>query len=157
MTGYLLDTNVISMLSPSRTDTSARFLDWLERMDGDGRVFLSVVSVHEVRKGIALTESRGNVAKAAALRVWLDGLMITFDGKIIGVDAASAALAGDLEAKAIAAGHHPGMADATIAGIARQHELVIVTGNLKHFLPFGVETCSPDDVPGKPVQTQAPA
>ncbi len=54
-----------------------------------------------------------------------------------------AALAGRLEAKAISAGHDPGMADAAIAGIAKTHDLVIVTRNGKHFLPLGAESVSP--------------
>ena len=43
-----------------------------------------------------------------------------------------------MEAKAIAPGHDPGMADATMAGIANAHDLVIVTLKTRHFLPIGV-------------------
>lgn len=32
-----------------------------------------------------------------------------------------------------------------IAGIAAVHDLVIVTRNVKHFLPFGVAAASPDE------------
>ena len=56
MTGYLLDTNVISMLAPSRSDVSPPFFDWLERMDAEGKLYMSVVTVHEIEKGIALLE-----------------------------------------------------------------------------------------------------
>jgi len=34
-----LDTNIVSMLSPSASVAPAPFLDWLERMDGEGRLF----------------------------------------------------------------------------------------------------------------------
>lgn len=133
------------MLAPSRADASADFLDWLDRMDGDGRLFLSVVSVHEIEKGIALLDHKGATAKAASLKAWLSGLIATYDDKIIGFDAQAAAIGGRLEAKALAAGHDPGMADAVIAGIAAAHELTIVTRNTKHFLPFGVTVLSPDE------------
>lgn len=146
MNGFLLDTNIVSMLAPSRTEASADFLDWLDRMDSDGRLFLSVVSIHEIEKGIALLDHKGATAKAAGLKAWLSGLVSTYDDKIIGVDAEAAALGGQLEAKALAAGHDSGMADAVIAGIAAAHELVIVTRNTKHFLPFGVAVLSPDEV-----------
>lgn len=146
MKGYLLDTNVVSMLSPVRAEVSAAFLGWLERMDGEGRIFLSVVTIHEIEKGIALLEHKGARAKAAGLKAWLAGLASTYDDKIIGLDFAAAACAGQLEAKAIAAGHAPGMADAIIAGIATVHDLVIVTRNTKHFLPFGSAVSSPDEV-----------
>lgn len=145
MSGFLLDTNVISMLAPSRAEASAEFLDWLERMDGDGRLFLSVVSIHELEKGIALLDHKGATAKAASLKAWLAGLVMTYDDKILGFDAQAAAIGGRLEANALVAGHDPGMADAVIAGVAAAHDLVIVTRNTKHFLPFGVAVLSPDE------------
>lgn len=145
MSDFLLDTNVISMLAPSRTQASADFLDWLDRMDADGRLFLSAVSIHEIEKGIALLDHKGATAKAVSLKAWLSGLVSTYDDKIIGFDAQAAAIGGRLEAKAIAAGHDPGMADAIIAGIAAAHDLIVVTSNTKHFLPFGVAVLSPDE------------
>jgi predicted nucleic acid-binding protein len=145
LSGFLLDTNVVSMLSPLRNEASSRFLEWLERMDREGRVFLSVVTIHEVEKGIALLEHKGASTKAAGLRVWLSGLVAAYDDKILGVDASSAAIAGQLEAKAISSGHDPGMAAATIAGIAKAHDLVVVTLDTKHFLPFGSGVSSPGE------------
>ncbi|OJU33658.1 MAG: VapC toxin family PIN domain ribonuclease [Alphaproteobacteria bacterium 65-37] len=145
MSGFLLDTNVVSMLAPSKAEASADFLTWLDRMDADGQLFLSVVSIHEIEKGIALLDHKGATAKAASMKAWLSGLVSTYDDKIIGVDAQAAAIGGRLEAKALAAGHDPGMADAVIAGIAAAHELVIVTRNTKHFLPFGVAVLLPDE------------
>ena len=133
------------MLSPSRAEASARFLDWLERMDCEGRLFLPVVTIHEIEKGIALLEHKGAAAKAVGLKVWLKGLAATYDDKIVPLDASAAALAGQLEAKAISAGHDPGMADAIVAGIAKAHDLTIVTRNTKHFLPFGAGILSPDE------------
>jgi predicted nucleic acid-binding protein len=143
LSGYLLDTNVISMLSPSRSEASPAFLAWLERMDADGRLFLSVVTIHEIEKGIALLENKGATTKAASLKVWLAGLVASYDDKIIAVDAVAAALAGQLEAKAMSAGHDPGMADATIAGIAKAHDLVVMTRNTKHFQAFGCSHSPP--------------
>ncbi len=145
MSGFLLDTNVVSVLAPSQSEASADFLTWLDRMDTDGRLFLSVVSIHEIEKGIALLDYKGATAKAASLKAWLSGLVSTYDDKIIGFDAQAAAIGGRLEAKALAAGQDPGMADALIAGTAAAHELVIVTRNTKHFLPFGIAVLSPDD------------
>jgi predicted nucleic acid-binding protein len=144
----LLDTNVISMLAPSRTDATAPFVEWLERMDSEGKVFLSVVTIHEIEKGISLLEHKGALAKAAGLRAWLSGLVVDYDDKILAVDTQAAALAGQMEAKAISAGYDPGMADATVAGIAKASNLVVVTRNTKHFLPFGVSLISPDDAAG---------
>lgn len=145
VTDFLLDTDVISMLSPSQNTASAMFLAWLEHMDGEDRLFLSVVTIHEIEKGIALLESKGATAKASDLRIWLSGLVSTYEDKILGFDATGAPLSGQLEAKAMAAGHHPGMADAIIAGIAKARDLFVVTRNTRHFLPFGVGVISPDE------------
>lgn len=145
MSGFLLDTDVVSMLSPSGVGVSKQFLGWLERMDGEGRVFLSVVTIHEIEKGIALLERKRAMAKAAGLRAWLAGLVTAYDDKILGLGASTAAIAGRLEAKAIGEEHDPGMADAIIAGIAEAHDLVVVTRNARHFAPFGVGVSSPND------------
>ncbi len=109
-----------------------------------GQNLLSAVTIQEIEKGIALLEHKGVPAKAAGLRVWLSGLIAAYDDKILGLDASAAAFAGQLEAKAISSGHNPEMADAIIAGIAKAHDLVVVTRNTKHFLPFGVGVASPD-------------
>jgi predicted nucleic acid-binding protein len=145
LSGYLIDTNVISMLAPSRAEASPDFLDWLERMDGEGRVFLSAITIHEIEKGIALLENKRAKAKASDLKTWLAGLVSTYADKIIGLETAAAAFGGRLEARAIVAGHNPGMADAAIAGIAEAHDLTIITLNTRDFLPFGVAVFSPGE------------
>jgi toxin FitB len=141
-----LDTNIVSMLSPSATQAPQTFLDWLDRADVAGQLFLSVVTIHEIEKGIALLDHKGAASKAAALKMWLMGLVSTYEDKILSIDAIAASLGGQLEAKAVGSGHNPGMADAAIAGIAKAHDLMIVTANTKDFLPFGVGLVSPDDV-----------
>lgn len=114
-------------------------------MDSGSRIFISVIAIHEIEKGIALLEYKGASAKAAGLKIWLAGLAATYDDKIFPIDATAAALAGQLEAKTIAAGHNPGMADALIAGVAKAQDLTIITNNTKHFLPFGVGVVTPDE------------
>ena len=139
----------MSMLSPSATQTPQAlktFLDWLDRTDAAGQIFLSVVTIHEIEKGIALLEHMGAVSKAAALKMWLMGLVSTYEDKILVIDAVAACFGGQLEAKAAASGLNPGMADAAIAGTAKANDLIIVTANTKNFIPFGVGFVSPDDV-----------
>ncbi len=145
MRGFLLDTDVVSMLSPARRRASPGFLEWLERVDGEGRVFLSVVAIHEIEKGIALLEHKGAKTKADGLRVWLAGLAAAYDNKIMPIDADAAALAGQLEAKALCAGYDPGMADAAIAGIAKARDLMVITLDTKHFLPLGIAVAIPNE------------
>lgn len=138
MTAYLLDTNVVSLLSPSRAETATGLIAWLDKAEETSEFFLSVVTVHEIERGIVLLERKGATAKASGLRQWMDGLFSTYEDRILPIDAAVSALSGKLEAEAIAAGHSPGMADALIAGTAKAHDLTVVTLNLKHFQPFGI-------------------
>lgn len=139
MSGYLLDTNVVSLLSPSKGVASPRFLSWLDEVDVRGGLFISAVTVHEIERGITLLERKGATAKARDLRQWMDGLVSTYEDRILPVDAAVSAISGQLEAEAMSAGHNPGMSDALIAGTAKAHDLVVVTHNQRHFAPFGVE------------------
>jgi predicted nucleic acid-binding protein len=114
-------------------------------MDADGKLFLSMVTIHEIEKGIALLEHKGADVKAAELRRWLLGLVANYEDRILTINLAAAALGGQLEAKAAASGHNSGMADAAIAGIAKVHDLTIITQNTKHFVPFGVAVRVLDD------------
>lgn len=139
MSGYVLDTNVVSLLSPSQGAPSPRFLTWLDEADAKGELFLSVVTVHEIERGIALLHHKGASAKARDLRRWIDGLVSTYEDRILPIDAAVSAISGQLEAAAVSAGHNPGMADALIAGTAKAHNLTVVTFNLRHFGQFGVD------------------
>jgi len=143
---YLLDTDVISMLAPARKDALPEFVAWLEAADAADRIVLSVVTIHEIEKGIALLAHKGAVTRANALRLWLAGLVTRYDDAILAFDAAAATLAGQLEARAIAAGHAPGMADAMIAAIAQVHDCVVLTRNTRHFLPFGIAVVTPEEM-----------
>lgn len=142
MTGYLLDTNVVSLLAPSRAESSAGLIAWIDRAEAANEFFLSVVTVHEIERGITLLERKGATAKASDLRRWMAGLFSTYEDRILPIDATVSALSGQLEAEAVAAGHNPGMADALIAGTAKAHELTVMTLNLRHFEPFGINLMS---------------
>ena len=72
---FLLDTNVLS--EPTRPRPEARVLEWLEAVDED-RLFISVVSIAEIRRGVALL-SRGR--RRDRLGEWLSrDLPDRFDG-----------------------------------------------------------------------------
>jgi hypothetical protein len=150
VSGFLLDTNVISLVAPAKTKVAADFIGWLERADNNGQLYLSVVTVHEIEKGIRLLEHKGATAKALALRTWLSGLITSYSDRILPLDIQVTSVSGQLEAKAIASGHSPGMADALIAGTAMALELTVITRNVRHFLPFGISAYAPEDAASMP-------
>ncbi|AJD42436.1 PIN domain-containing protein [Rhizobium sp. SEMIA 4085] len=143
---FLLDTNAISMFSPSRASASDTFADWVNEQDQLDAIYLSAVTVHEIEKGVRLLEAKGAKAKAAGIHMWLQGLIAGHGDHILPVDNDVALESGKLEAKAITAGYSPGAADAMIAGTASVHKLTVITANLKHFRPFGIAVKSPDQV-----------
>lgn len=139
MSGYLLDTDVLSLLSPGRPEVPEGFEAWVEAQERAGQIYLSAVSIHEIEKGIRRLEAKGNVQKARALEAWLQPLVTRLGNFILPVDAEVARVSGVLEPRAIAEGANPGASDAMIAGTAAFHGLTVVTRNLRHFRAFGIE------------------
>jgi len=81
----LIDTNVLSEVR--RPAPEPKVLAWLDRLDED-RAFISVASIAELRRGIALMEEG---RRRAALSAWLaDDLRARFAGRILPIDPAVA-------------------------------------------------------------------
>jgi hypothetical protein len=148
LTGWLLDTNIVSLLGPTlRADPEAAIVAWLDRNTAD--LYLPVISVAELTAGIAKLRRLGSTRRAAALAEWLDALAVAFHRQILPLDIAAAAAAGRLTDRASAIGRTPGFADLAIAGIAEARGLTILTRNLRHFAPLGVPARDPyDSLPG---------
>lgn len=142
--GYLLDTSVLSALSPGRAALLADdFRQWLRAADAEERLFIPCIAIAEIEQGIAKLHRAGGIDRAARLRVWLDGLLHQFNDRLLPLDAPAARAAGRLADEAIARGVHPGFADVAIAAIAQHSGLLILTRNLRHFEPLGVSCADP--------------
>lgn len=146
MSGYLFDTDVISLLSPGRSGVPEGFAAWAEELERSGHLYLSVVSIHELEKGVCLLDARGAVRKARSLESWLRPLVMHQLGFILPVSAEVAQISGELEARAVSAGFNSGAADAMIAGTAHHHGLILLTRNVRHFEPFGIAVTGVDGV-----------
>lgn len=144
MNGYLFDTDVISLLAPGREGVNEGFASRVDELEKLGQLFLSAVSIHELEKGVRLLDARGAVRKARSLESWLRTLVDYHADTILAVDAAVARISGELEARAIAAGFNSGASDAMIAGTAHHHGLMLLTRNVRHFAPFGIEVTGVD-------------
>lgn len=134
----LLDTNV---LSEARRPTPDRgVLEWLDRLDED-RAFISVVSLAEIRRGVALMD-KGR--RRDALAEWLArDLPERFAGRILAVDEKTAFAWGDLMAEAKRRGIGLASMDGLLAAAALAHGLTLVTRNLKDFQELGVPLFDP--------------
>ena len=122
----LLDTNVLSEVR--RPAPSPKVLAWLDTIDED-RAFISVASIAELRRGIALLED-GH--RRTALAHWLaHDLPARFADRVLPTDHAVAACWGDLMAQSRRSGIALSVTDGFFAATALTNSLTLVTRNVK--------------------------
>ncbi len=151
MSGFLLDTNVPSELTRPRSDAGVE--RWLNEANDD-ELHLSVISLGELAKGIAiLPESR----RRRELQGWIEGtLRLWFEGRILPINDAIAERWGVLAGECQLRGTPLGTTDGLIAATALEHDLVVVTRNVKDFSGLGVVVVNPwsSDLTAKPESPQ---
>jgi len=90
-------------------------------------LYLSVVTVAEIRKGIVRLR-RSDAAAAQAIEGWLVRLLSSFGARVVEVDRQTAEHWGDIM------GRHAGVPveDALQAALAMRHGMTLVTRNARH-------------------------
>jgi predicted nucleic acid-binding protein len=135
---YLLDTNVLSEVQ--RPAPEAKVLGWLDAVDED-RVFISVASIAELKRGIALMDGG---RRRDALADWLaNDLPARFAERILTIDQAVAERWGDLMAQSRRSSAALSVMDGFFAATALANDLTLVTRNVRDFAPFGVTLLDP--------------
>ena len=135
---FLLDSNVLS--ETRRPEPDWRVLEWLDRLDED-RAFISVVTLAEIRRGVALMQTG---RRRDELAHWLaDDLVDRFAGRILPVDERTAFAWGDLMAEAKRRGLGLASMDGLLAATAIAHGLTLVTRNVQDFRGLAVELLDP--------------
>jgi predicted nucleic acid-binding protein len=135
---FLLDTNVISEWT--KASPNAGTVRWLAEVDED-RVFISVVTIAEIRHGIERLP-RGN--KRDRLDAWLtEDLPARFADRILPVDTDVGDRWGRIMIRGQAAGRTVGTMDAFIAATAEGHDMVLVTRNISDFEALGLRLVDP--------------
>lgn len=135
---FLLDTNVVSEWAKPRPD--AGIVTWLAEADED-RIFLSVITVGELRHGI---ERLPAGARRRRLDAWLtEEVPLRFEERLLAIDAETANIWGQLMARGEAAGRPPSTMDAFIAATVLRHDMILVTRNVSDFEPLGVRLVNP--------------
>lgn len=135
---YLIDTNVIS---EARKKTKAnigvrRFLR--QTFEDKSQVFISVVTVGELRRGVESIRHRGDIRQANQLEKWLELLLVEYQDHILDINQDIAQLWGRLRVP-----HPENVLDKQIAATALIYELTVVTRNHKDFVNTGVRVLNP--------------
>lgn len=135
---YLLDTCVLSEIR--KHDATPAVIDWIRQTD-ESRLYLSVLTLGEIRKGIAkLAES----PRKHVLRDWLEqNLRQRFSARILPVDEEVALEWGTLQGDALRRGQPAPVVDSLLAATALRHHLIMVTRNVADFERFPVRVVNP--------------
>lgn len=137
MSGFLLDTNVVSELVRPRPHPGV--VRWIATTN-ESLLHLSVLTLGEIRKGIA---SRPDVGRRAKLESWLHDLVLRFSSRILPIDLAIADRWGRLSGHSKTEGVTLPVIDGLLAATALHNNLVLVTRNLTDIGITGVETFDP--------------
>ncbi|MEY2688382.1 MAG: putative nucleic acid-binding proteincontainsPIN domain [Pseudomonadota bacterium] len=135
---YLIDTNVISEArkqARAHPGVVAFFREAAERGDA---LYLSVVTLGELRRGVELIRHRGDITQANLLESWLDGVVQDYSDSILPFDADAAQVWGRLRVP-----HPEHEIDKQIAATALIHDLTVVTRNVADFVGTGVRLRDP--------------
>lgn len=135
MSGYLLDTNIVSELR-RRDRTNVGVLSWFNSVD-DNDLFLSVMTLGEIRKGIEQLRRR-DATQAVVLEQWLNTLETTFAARLLAVDSDTADQWGKLQAI-----RPVPIVDALLAATCLRDTLTLVTRNDTDFDGLGISVLNP--------------
>jgi len=138
VSGYLLDTNVVSELTKLRPEPQV--VSWFHATSEE-LLYLSVLTIGEIRKGI---NSLPRSNKRVLLESWLgNDLVLRFAGRILEVNLDIAERWGLISAQAKLAGTPLAVIDGLMAATALHHNLTLVTRNTKDVQVAGISTLNP--------------
>jgi predicted nucleic acid-binding protein len=130
---YLLDTNIVS--ETRRVRPHGGVMAFL-RDAGDHNLHISAVTLGELQAGIEITREQDR-ARAAEIEAWADSIAMTWN--VLPMDAQTFRM----WAKLMHRRSEAVIQDAMIAATARQHQLIVVTRNVKDFRDFDLELLNP--------------
>jgi hypothetical protein len=135
---FLIDTNVISEARKGRRADQGVIGFWAEVARNDTPLFLSAITIGELRRGVDLIRHRGDHQQAGVLEAWLAQVLEDYGDRVLALDGEAAQLWGRLRVP-----HAQNAIDKQIAAIALLHDLTLVTRNSEDFTGTGVRLLNP--------------
>ncbi len=139
---FLIDTNVISEARKGQRADPGVIAFWADVARDDTPLFLSAITIGELRRGVDLIRHRGDQQQAAVLEAWLALVLHDYGDRVLALDADAAQLWGRLRVP-----HSHNALDKQIAAIALLHDLTLVTRNTADFTDAGVALLNPFSTP----------
>ena len=136
MRGYLLDTNVLSEIRKGPRRARPEVYQWWLGMR-DQQLFLSVMTIGEIRKGIDRLGTR-DASQSLILERWLSEVKYAFRERLIEVPLSVAEHWGKLQAV-----RSLPEVDALLAASALEYDLTLVTRNEADFAGLGIRILNP--------------
>ena len=127
--------DVFTRLVLSLLDTTA---DFRRCAEDNGNLYLSVVTVGELQRGVDLIRHRGGVEQARLLAAWLARVIAHYRESILPFDLDIAQAWGRLRVA-----QPENSLEKQIAATALVHDLVVVTRNSRDFARTGVRLLAP--------------
>jgi toxin FitB len=150
--GWLLDTNVVAALI--NRDGAPSVKQWARNQDED-RMYLSILTLAEYDKGIEnLPIDDQNRYRYAASR---DALEARFSGRILSLNDRVVRQWGTISGRVkLATRHAPPVIDTMLAATAIEHDLYLVTRNVRDIALAGAAIFNPwqDDIERFPLTNQ---
>jgi len=137
---FLIDTNVISEIRKKQKINNGvkQFLKSV--LDENTSLYISVITIGELRRGIELIRHRGDIQQADQLEKWLVLILTEYQDNILELDEDIAQLWGKLRSP-----HPENALDKQIAATAIIHDLTVVSRNDKDFVKTGAKVLNPFD------------
>lgn len=135
---YLIDTDVISEVRKGEKANAGVRSFFRNAAQEGAAVYLSVVTIGELRQGVEAIRCRGDAPHATRLERWLDRVSADFGQAILPFDQDAAHVWGRLRAP-----NPENPLDKQIAATALIHDLVVVTRNVSHYQTTGVRSLNP--------------
>lgn len=135
---YLVDTNVISEIRKKTKANSGVRAFFNKAAQQETHLYISVITVGELRRGVDMIRYRGDTKQADKLENWLTTIINEYSENILDFTEVEAQVWGRLRVP-----NYENALDKQIAATALTNGLTVVSRNIDDFIGTGVKVINP--------------